>query len=483
MTDAQGFYRIANVAPGAYEASPSTPAFIPADSKEAKGKTLLVGEDENVEDINFTLVRGGVITGKVTDADGHPVIQQQVYIYRAADFEQGRGQPSSPQVFAAGGAPTDDRGIYRIFGLMPGRYKVAAGRGETTFSGQISLGRSSFSQVFHPDATDQTKATVIEVGEGTEATNIDITLGHALQTFTVTGRVVDGEKSLPAPNVRLAFQRQMGERVELANTVAMSNDKGDFVKEGLVPGKYGVFVFSNDSGMLGEPLAFDIIDQDVSGITVKLVQGASLSGVVVLETENPAASTKFSELLLRAYVASTGSIRSAGGSTSPVGANGSFSLAGLPGGHVNVLLSSKTGANPPKGFTLARVERDGVVYSRGIPLKEGEQLSGMRVVVNYGTAILRGIVGVENGTLPSGARIFVSLFKPGEPISNMRPAPVDARGRFMIEGIPAGTYEVQAWLRSVSQDMIRRVKREVTVQDGVISDITLAIDMSPPQKP
>jgi protocatechuate 3,4-dioxygenase beta subunit len=465
---------------------------VPANARDARDaidrrdKTVLVGEDENVENINFALARGGVITGKVTDADGRPVIQQQVYIYLAADFEQRRGQQLSPQYFAVASAFTDDRGIYRVFGLMPGRYNVAAGRGDTTFSGQVSPGRSRYTQVFHPDATDQTKATVVEIGEGTEATNIDITLGRALQTFTVAGRVVDREKNLPVPNVRLAFQRQVGGQVvEFANTVATSNNKGDFFKEGLVPGNYGVSVFTSDSsGMLGEPLTFDIVDQDVNGITVKLVQGASLSGVVVVEPENPAALTRFSELLLRAYVAANpGGLRSVGDSTSSVAANGSFSLTGLSGGYANVLLTARTGAAPPKGFTLARVERDGEVYSRGISIKEGEQLTGLRVVLNYGTAILRGTVAIENGTMPSGALIFVSLIKPGELLSNMRPAPVDARGHFIIEGIPAGTYDVHALLGRLPQDKFRRaVKREVTVQDGITTDITLTIDMSPPQK-
>jgi hypothetical protein len=66
---------------------------------------------------------------------------------------------------------------------------------------------------------------------------------------------------------------------------------------------------------------------------------------------------------------------------------------------------------------------------------------------------------------------------------NLRPPPVDARGRFLIEGIPAGTYEVWATVTGVPQDMFRRTKREVTVQDGVITDLTLTIDMNPPQKP
>ena len=80
-TDHDGFYRIANVPPGSYEVAPSAPAFR-ATSDNQRAKTVVVGEDENVEGINFSLVRGGVITGKVTDADGRPVILQQVNFFR-----------------------------------------------------------------------------------------------------------------------------------------------------------------------------------------------------------------------------------------------------------------------------------------------------------------------------------------------------------------------------------------------------------------
>ncbi|HEX7773124.1 MAG TPA: carboxypeptidase-like regulatory domain-containing protein, partial [Pyrinomonadaceae bacterium] len=71
-TDQDGNYRIVNVPPGTYEVTPSAPAFVPSDLKEQRNKTVLVGEDEDVENINFALVRGGVITGRVTDADGRP---------------------------------------------------------------------------------------------------------------------------------------------------------------------------------------------------------------------------------------------------------------------------------------------------------------------------------------------------------------------------------------------------------------------------
>ena len=76
-TDHDGYYRFNNVAPGNYEVTPSAPAYVMASAGTGnigpiglKSKGVVVGEDENVDGINFSLVKGGVITGRVTDADG-----------------------------------------------------------------------------------------------------------------------------------------------------------------------------------------------------------------------------------------------------------------------------------------------------------------------------------------------------------------------------------------------------------------------------
>src|ERR1041384_6988873 len=55
-TDQDGFYRITNVAAGSYEAFPSAPGFVYA--SEMWAQSVIVGEGENVEGINFTLIRG-----------------------------------------------------------------------------------------------------------------------------------------------------------------------------------------------------------------------------------------------------------------------------------------------------------------------------------------------------------------------------------------------------------------------------------------
>ena len=477
-TDQDGFYRFGNLTPGNYSLTLSAPAYVMA-RKDSTSKVVIVSEDEAIEGMNFALVRGGVITGRVTDGEGRPVIAQQVKVYTVEGFERRRqDQP----VYPAREVETDDRGIYRVFGLSAGRYKVAAGRTDDGYNFNPSE-RAAYRQVFHPNTDEHAKATVIEVSEGSEASNVDIALSRALQTFSASGVAID-EKGMPVPNLPFEVQRRLGQRTEWVNAFTTSNSRGEFVIEGLIPGKYGISVAQYQSGgeLRAEPLSFDITDQDVGGLTVRVSKGASLTGFVVLENEDKTLLSKLTEVQLRAFTMVQG-----GGSSyasSPIGPDGSFRLAGLSGGTINLMLGSMM-SPVAKGFVIMRVERDGIVTpSSRLELKDGERLTGVRVVISYGTATIRGIVKVENGSLPDGARVLIRLGKQGETFPGFRPTPVDERGHFLIEGVPAGTYELSTMVTGVpSSGPPRTVKQEVTVPDGGVSNLTITIDLSAPVKP
>ena len=484
-TDHDGFYRLANVAPGSYEVAPSAPAFVTVDNQ--RGKTVVVGDDENVEGINFALVRGGVITGKVTDADGRPVILQQVNLFAADAFTQRQQLPQQAQqpVYPLSNVTTDDRGIYRMYGLRAGRYKVAAGRSDETFYAG-SIQRRIYKQIFHPDVTDQVKATIIEVTEGSEANDVDISLGAALKTFSAAGRLVDSEKGLPIPNLPFSVQRLAGQRAEFSNQPVVSDSHGEFVAEGLVPGRYQVFLFQETSrtDLRVEPLTFEVIDQDVSNIIIKLSRGASLSGVVVIETEDKTALQKLTQMRLRAYPTVTaGGTGIVGSSASTVAADGSFRLGGLSAGTIRVQLIGTMGPYDLKGFVISRIERDGVPMPRGIEVKDGEQVAGIRIVVAYGNGSIRGVVKLENGSLPAGVQMYVRIVKPGENFS-IRPSQVDPRGHFLMEGIPPGNYELALQLFGPgAPQQPPGARREVSVQNGVVTDVMLSVDLGTQPKP
>ena len=295
--------------------------------------------------------------------------------------------------------------------------------------------------------------------------------------------MIEGEKGLPVPNVRFSVQRIAGQRVDFVNAPIMSNVQGEFVIEGLLPGKYVINMVQNPGNELRvETLNFEIIDQDISSVTIKLVKGTSVSGIVVIESENKAALAQLSELQVRGFIPGQGGMVSST-AASQVGPDGSFRLAGLRSGmlHFNVGIWNRP--VPARGFIIARVERDGVVAKDGIEIKDGEQVTGVRVILSYGNATIRGVVVTENGPLPEGTRVSVSLGKPGERGRGIRPPVVDARGRFLIEGIPAGTYELTT-IVGMTTPRTPVFRQMVTVQEGSTQNLTITVNLSaPPERP
>ena len=179
-TDEEGNYRITKVPPGTYDVIAASPAYVATEGR----KSLIVGKNETVENIDITLERGGVITGKVTDADGRPVIEEMVYVSEATTAQR----PGYSR-----NVRTDDRGIYRAYGVPAGSYKVSAGRDSNT-SLSSSRPKGGHQRTYHPSAVDPTAATIIHVSEGSEATDVDITLAcasaHILRSAVALSTVI-----------------------------------------------------------------------------------------------------------------------------------------------------------------------------------------------------------------------------------------------------------------------------------------------------
>src|SRR5437660_5870217 len=77
ITDSEGHYRLSGLAPAQYQVATLTPSLTTAEhgSEMSYGlvyfgssKNIILSAAEEVEDIDLKLVRGGVITGRVTDA-------------------------------------------------------------------------------------------------------------------------------------------------------------------------------------------------------------------------------------------------------------------------------------------------------------------------------------------------------------------------------------------------------------------------------
>lgn len=480
-TDPDGNYQITNIPPGNYVVAPITPAFVSQDfSPRGRGKTLLLAEGEEVRDIDFSLIRGAVITGKVTDADNRPVIEERVTVTSEDPGARDRQMPMVSNSFM-----TDDRGIYRIYGLQPGRYKISVGVSDDDRFSPIRPGRIAYRRTFYPDVTEAAEAKVIELSEGTEATNIDITLGRNLPGFSASGKIINGETGTGSRGVRLSLRRMRNEREGGANMglFIISNDLGEFRIENIPPGKYSVFV-SGQSGseLRAEPVFFEVLDHDVSNLLLTSVKGLSIAGTVVLEgTTDKSVLAKLSEMRLHAYVQSD-TPNFSNSQSAQVNPDGSFRIGGLAAGKANFSITGSE-RREPSNFSILRIERDGVVQTRGIEIKAGEDVSGVKVVLSYGTGSVRGEVKIANGPLPSGININVWLTREGDTHWRFRPQSLDARGRFVIQGVPAGEYElnVNAYLPNVRTQPA--AKQMVTINDGTVSEVTLTLDLGAPPNP
>ncbi len=132
-----------------------------------------------------------------------------------------------------------------------------------------------------------------------------------------------------------------------------------------------------------------------------------------------------------------------------------------------------------------RVERDGVVRPRSIEIKAGEQTTGIKIIVRYGTGSIRGEVKLENGPLPPGGRVVVWIKKLGDTEANFRPYTVDARGHFLIEGVAAGSYELDVNANIPGRRAPPSTKQPIDVSEGTVTAVVVSLDLksNPDQLP
>src|SRR5262245_9012323 len=233
VTDEKGLYRFTNVAAGRFRVAPLAEAFVTTSDGAIRGGpggiAVTVSDGQTVSNIDFTLARGGVITGRVTDSDGRPIIAERINM----TMTDANGQP---QPFNGGnrlGYETDDRGVYRVYGLPAGHYLVSAGGGDRPGVSR----RIRYPLTYYPDAVEQAQAQPVVVETGAVAESIDIRLGAPLKTYAASGRVVDAESGQPVSGVTVNVGRERGQGPAGAIS-GVSNAKGEFRVTGLTPGRY-----------------------------------------------------------------------------------------------------------------------------------------------------------------------------------------------------------------------------------------------------
>ena len=128
VTDDNGAFVFVGLAAGNYTLVVTRGAYVQSfygAKKPGKGPgvPIAVLEGQQVTNIVLKALHGSVITGiAVRDQNGQPLVGLQVQL---TDVQVVNGQRRAT-LSLSGSATTDDRGVYRAFGLAPGTYLVAA---------------------------------------------------------------------------------------------------------------------------------------------------------------------------------------------------------------------------------------------------------------------------------------------------------------------------------------------------------------------
>jgi hypothetical protein len=205
-TDQDGRFALSNLAPGEYSLDVQKTGFVPLNGPMTRPRTFAVAAGQ-VLSLDLHLQRGGVISGRVLDGTGEPLTEARVMAMRRMPAPTNAGgQPRLVPAPMQGPQQTNDLGEFRVAGLAPGEYVIAATRnGFPAFGGPGVPPRSSGSgahttmvTTFYPGTADQAGAQMVTVAAGTEAGNIVFTMQSA-PAFRVSGIVVD-EAGAPIEN-------------------------------------------------------------------------------------------------------------------------------------------------------------------------------------------------------------------------------------------------------------------------------------------
>jgi protocatechuate 3,4-dioxygenase beta subunit len=448
-TDSGGNYSI-EVNPGTYRVRAQRNGYVSAvyklDETNSDGTPLSVEAGQHLTSINCRLAKGGVITGRVLDENGDPVIGEAVSV-KPKDRGRPAGLRPSSTLLQFN---TDDRGIYRIYGLPSGSYYVSV----TVKQRKIGVrtgGRAQTSQqqtTYYPGVTWLDEATEVTVAEGVETTSIDFKIKAESEKASIFGSVTGMGTGKPMAGVFISARSL--DRPQISAT-ARSGEEGYYEMKNLPSGRYVVraqaFVREGpDSEIdLAPPDPQEVMVGSASvELNFEFVRGGQISGRVLLEDGRvPKDVTKLT-LTLR-----PSDPREFSWMQSPIprpNSEGAFTIKGIPVGRYRLLVQG--GENY---YLKSVVFDDAEVKERGIVVERASQIRDVQVVLSDAGAVVRGRVMGDKAPLPDAV---VSLFSvdvlSGQPsgMQSQLGGRTDQRGEFNITAIRPGRYYIFAYMGS-----------------------------------
>jgi hypothetical protein len=416
-TEASGTFTLHGLPPGTYQINvnhpryPQMPGQIPPSVEVKAGETARIA---------ISLTPGGSITGRIVDEDGDPLsgCWPQLLPARQGDF-----------VGVAGSDSSDSSGVYSIWGIAPGRFKLMI-RCNTQVLEAHPLRLTTepppppslaYPPEFYPGVTDPQQAQLMEVAAGQEKTGVDFQVKPA-RVLTVTGIVRQGNFDMSKLNLMLIPRNQSSRETGGIFGASIDFPKSTFTFQGVFPGSYAIIGVTRDDG--GGPPHYGLRQEvEVPGngpLELELRSGADVSGKVEVEGEFKYPLNTISVQLIETEPVGMGA------SPARIGEDGSFTMPGvLPGIY-------RINAGGPgvfvKSVTWAGTELSGEVLDA---TAGGSGPLGILLSTKAATII---------GTGPPNRQVEAVALSAMNRTSYA--GQIDQQGNFTFTGLPPGTYRV-----------------------------------------
>jgi hypothetical protein len=423
-TDAQGRYEIAGLRPGRYDLLVTRSGYLTMAYGQKRafgpGQSIELGQNDVLERVDFSLVRAGVITGRVTDDFGDAVTDARVTLHRY-EFVAGLRRLSP----IGGSAQTNDLGEFRLFGLPPGEYYLSAS--------------TTYSPSYYPGTVNPGDAQPVMLGAGQELTGLTLPLIPS-HTVRITGVALDADRR-PLVGGLVSAMRWQG--AALGGTAAgQVHADGSFAVTGLVPGEYFIKVSrslpsSEAQEFMSVPVTIDGTDLD--GLSLVAERPVTLRGRILFEIASQGSGEALAVAdvrldTLRALPEETLVIGSVG---ARIHADWSFDVT-APTGPTIIRLGRSL-----DGWQLAAVRLNGQdVTDDGFDLQEGSA-DGIEVVITNRLSAVSGTV-LDGRNQP--AREGSVLIFPQDPHQwhfqsrYLARRPIDQASAFSAVGLSPGEY-------------------------------------------
>jgi hypothetical protein len=460
-TDDAGKFQFSNLSSGVFNVWVRVPTHY-TDTPDDQPIYVRAGES-----IKVRMIRGGILTGKVTGPSGEPLIAAAVKPTRVRDQEGSllKGGNTSRE------SQTDDRGVYRIYGLPPGSYVVSVGGGRNY--GQKKPYDLN-APTYFPSSTRDTAAEVV-VTAGQETSGIDIRYrddpGYRV-SGTVSGIPAAGSSGIMYWGTSVSLTSVKTGFIE-ANTSVSSNDSNkSFIFYGVPDGEYDLMAArgGRDEQFASPARRIVVKGSDVTGLELALAPLGKISGQVNLDPipegqknlQTRAPDPPLTDTLVMVRRDGKRDPHFPSPRAVSLDDKGKFVFAnltaglhrfelGLPSGdwYVREMISAKPDkpAEKPRGRGTAPATGQDIA-ARGVPVKAGEHVDGIVITLGRGAAYVAGTLAPEagGGKLPPHVRVCLIPVEPerAEDVLAYRQVIIAGDDTFAIANVPPGKYRVLA---------------------------------------